>query len=128
MQMSRLPFKWNWSWGFVLFIALPAGALALLGLRAVRAEWIEREQQLRGQQTQVARLIDSAISNKLGTFEVELRQEKNLDRTKSTGVAYFFSVDRDGVIKFPNERVYFGEQPTESWTASTQQLIDDAQA
>lgn len=127
MPMPHLPLKWNWSWGFGLFIALPALALALLGLRAVRAERIEREQQLRGQQAQVARLIDAAISNKLGALEVELRQVANRDHSTTEG-AYFFSLERDNVLRFPTQRVHFGEQSAPVWSAHTQDLIDRAQA
>src|SRR5437870_9475760 len=97
MRIPRISLKWNWSWGFGLFIALPALALALLGLRAVRAERIERDQQLREQQTQVARLIDAAISNRLGALEVELRQlgNRNADaNNENSGGAYIFSLER----------------------------------
>lgn len=131
MQMPHLPLKWNWSWGFLLFIALPAFALALLGLRAVRAERIEREQQFRGQQTQIARLIDAAIINKLGALEVATPPVVNpnvIDAAESTRDAYVFSLQHDNVLRFPNQRVYFGEQASPSWPARTQNLIDQAQA
>jgi signal transduction histidine kinase len=131
MRIPRISLRWNWSWGFGLFIALPALALALLGLRAVRAERIEREQQLREQQTQVARLIGAAISNRLGALEVELRQlgNRNADASNehSSG-AYVFSLQRDNGLKFPSQRVYFGEQSTPVWPANTENLIDQAQA
>jgi signal transduction histidine kinase len=131
MRIPRISLKWNWSWGFGLFIALPALALALLGLRAVRAERIEREQQLRGQQTQVARLVDAAISNKLGALEVELHEAGNRDfdnTSERANGAYIFSLERDNVLRFPNQRVHFGEQSTPVWSAKCQDLIDQAQA
>jgi signal transduction histidine kinase len=131
MRIPRVSLKWNWSWGFGLFIALPALALALLGLRAVRADRIERQQQLREQQTQVARLIDAAISNRLGALVVELRQvgSRNADaNNENSSGAYIFSLERDNVLKFSNQRVYFGEQTTAVWPASTENLIDQAQA
>src|SRR5437870_10008412 len=96
MRIPRISLKWNWSWGFGLFIALPALALALLGLRAVRAERIEREQQLREQQVQLGRLIDAAISNRMASLQVELRQRENQnpDRSKETlNSFYVFSLD-----------------------------------
>src|SRR5688572_23647723 len=101
MWILRPSPRWNWSWGFGLFIALPALALALLGLRAVRAERIEREQQLREQQVQVARLIDAAMSNRIGALTAELRQhrsETNSERITSNEApnnAYLFSLDRN---------------------------------
>jgi len=131
MRLSSDALRWNRSWGFGLLIALPALALAVLGLRAVRAERIEREQQLREQQTQVARLIDAAISNKLGALEVELRQlgNRNADaNNEHSSGAYIFSLGRDNVLRFPNQRIYFGEQPTPVWSAATENLIDQAQA
>src|SRR2546428_8257170 len=128
MRIPRISVKWNWSWGFGLLIALPALALALLGLRAVRAERIEREQQLRDQQTQVARLIGAAISNRLGALEVELRHSPNRsadENNEQSNGAYIFSLERDNnELRFPNQRAYFGEQSTRVWPANTENLID----
>jgi Tfp pilus assembly protein PilV len=45
-----------------LLIAAPALLLALLGLRAVGAERIEREQQAREQQTQLSRLANNEFA------------------------------------------------------------------
>ena len=131
MRLPSLLSRWNWSWGFGLFIALPALALALLGLRAVRAERIEREQQLREQQAQLARLIDAAISNRMASLEVELsqRETQNADAPKETlSGFYVFSLDRNNLLKFSNQRVYFGEQSTPEWPASVENLIEQAQA
>lgn len=131
MRQSSDGLRWNRSWRFGLLIALPALALAILGLRAVRAERIEREQQLREQQTQVARLIDAAISNKLGALEVELRDAGNrhsdANNERSSG-AYIFLLDHNNLLKFPNQRVYFGEQSTPVWSTNTENLIERAQA
>jgi hypothetical protein len=54
-----------WWWVFVLFIATPALVLALLGLQAISAREIERELDLRDQQTQLATLVDSALARAL---------------------------------------------------------------
>src|SRR5438876_9770422 len=91
MRIPRISLKWNWSWGFGLFIALPALALALLGLRAVRAERIEREQQMREQQVQVARLIDAAVSSKISGLEVESRRREgqNFDEAEEALSGFF---------------------------------------
>ncbi len=108
----------TWWWIFGLFIAVPALALALLGLRAVRAERIERRQQIRDQQAQIARLADAAISNALAKAEGAVE----------------FTLDSQGLLVFPREKVYFGEfgrQPRwlrRQWPAATRQWIDDAQA
>ena len=48
----------SWWWVFGLFIALPAGALALLGLSAIGADEIERQQRIRDQQAHIIRLAD----------------------------------------------------------------------
>src|SRR5438105_11890883 len=117
--------------GFGLLIALPALALALLGLRAVHAERIERAQQLREQQTQVARLIDAAMANRLSAIEGELRPQENstADETKErSGGAYIFSLERDNVLRFPNQRVYFGEESTLAWLAKIENLVEQADA
>jgi hypothetical protein len=53
----------TWWWVFGVLIAAPALVLALLGLRAFRADRLEREQQLRDQQGQTAHLADAAIEN-----------------------------------------------------------------
>ena len=55
----------TWWWVFGLFIATPAVVLALLGLRSIHADDIERQQRLRDQQTQTARLADAALSSAL---------------------------------------------------------------
>ncbi|MFN2498717.1 MAG: sensor histidine kinase [Pyrinomonadaceae bacterium] len=127
----RVSLRWNWSWGFGLFIALPAFALALLGLRAVRAERIERQEQLREQQVQVARLIDAAISNRMAALEVDVRQHESQssDASKETlNGFYVFSLDQNNILKFPSQRVYFGEQSPPAWSETTENLIDQAQA
>jgi len=108
----------TWWWIFGLFVAVPAVALALLGLRAVRAERIERRQQVRDQQAQIARLADAAISNALAKAEGAVE----------------FTLDSQGLLVFPREKVYFGEfgrKPAwlrRQWPPATRQWIDDAQA
>src|SRR5438552_3821824 len=110
---------------------VPALALALLGLRAVRAERIEREQQLREQQVQVARLIDASMSSRLAALGVELKQQEdqNFDAAQQalSGI-YVFKLEQNNLLKFPRQRVYFGEQPTLVWPATTETLIEQAQA
>ena len=131
MRIPSISSRWNWSWGFGLFIAVPALALALLGLRAVRAERIEREQQIREQQVQVARLIDAAISSKISGLEVELRRKagQNFDEPeRALSGSYSFALDQNNVLKFPSQRVYFGEQPTLIRPETIETLIEQSQA
>ena len=102
-----------WWWVFSLLIAGPALALALLGLRAIRVERIEREQQLRDQQTQVARLADAAIRNTLERIAAQL--DRGGDPPGDAGSSLdvpdlpVFTLDAHGVLSFPRQRIYFGE-------------------
>ena len=61
---------------FALLIAAPAVALSVLGLRAVHADRLDRERQLRDQQSQTATIADAAIATVLDEFEAALRQSE----------------------------------------------------
>jgi signal transduction histidine kinase len=138
MRMVRyeLRSRMTWWWGFGLLIAAPALALAILGLRAVRAERIEREQQLRDRQAQTGRLADAAIRVALGDIERQLRIRDSLDQSISppevedSGI-HFFSYDRSGQLRFSRDRVYFGDSLRDStrvdWTESVD-LVEQARA
>jgi hypothetical protein len=52
----------SWWWVFALFIAVPAVALALLGLTAIRADAVERGIPMREQQDQLARVAEAALA------------------------------------------------------------------
>jgi hypothetical protein len=52
----------SWWWVFALFIAVPAVALALLGLTAIRADAVERGIRMREQQDQLARVAEAALA------------------------------------------------------------------
>src|SRR6185503_17473057 len=101
---ASLKSGWTWWWGFGLLIAVPALALALLGLRAVRAERIEREQQVREQQTQVARLADAALANALSELEHALQREAAPLQAND----FVFSFEPQGLLVFQRDRVWFG--------------------
>ena len=64
-----MAFRQSWWWVFGLFIALPAVALALLGLTAIRADDVEQQLRMREQQGQFARLADAALA---AAFDREL--------------------------------------------------------
>ena len=129
--------RMTWWWGFGLLIAVPALTLAILGLRAVRAERIEREQLLRDRQMQTARLADAAIRASLAEIEHQLRVHDSSDQDRSPlavedSAIHFFSYDRSGQLRFNSDRVYFGDSPQNAtrvdWTASVDQLVEQARA
>lgn len=110
----------RWWWVFSLLIVAPALALALLGLRAIRADRIEREQRLRDQRLQVARLADAAIGNVLEGVVSALREvadDQPSGRARMSLELHdlpVFLLDRSGVLAFLQDRVYsgpFGQQP-----------------
>ncbi len=72
---SRSLVRRSW-WGvFGLFIATPAVVLAVLGLRAIRADEIERQQHLAQQQAQVANLADAALATTLDRLVTDARSQ-----------------------------------------------------
>src|SRR5262249_44087709 len=121
----------TWWWGFGLLIAAPALALALLGLRAVRAERIERQQQVREQQTQIARLSDAALANALSELENALQRSVGPAPLQSND--FVFTFEPQGLLVFQRDKVWLGEADaaklrTVDWAQATQQLIEQAQA
>lgn len=127
---GSLKIGWKWWLSFSLLIAMPAFALALLGLRAVRAERIEREQQLREQQAQASRLANTAIANALERLEGELRRAD--DGSQKLSDLIVFSFNRNGLMSFHRDRVYFDEQSLwhnshAEWSPETESLIEQAQ-
>lgn len=108
--------RWNWWWGFSLLITLPALILALLGLRAVRIERLELNQQLREQQTQIARLADAAIANALTELDSELNRAesagpKSVDSPQALAQGYIFTFHRHDLLIFQKEKIFFGPSP-----------------
>ncbi len=87
----------GWWWVFSVLIAGPAVVLASLGLRAIRADRVEHEQQLREQQTQTAHLANAAVANAierttalLDRMDSEWLTQPDL-RLKRTSISLFFS-------------------------------------
>jgi signal transduction histidine kinase len=103
----------------------------VLGLRAVRAERIEREQQLREHRAQVSHLASAAIANAIAELEGELRHADESSQALSGLI--LLSLDHGGRITFLRDRVYFGEPalldaPSGGWGLSTELLIEQARA
>jgi signal transduction histidine kinase len=122
---------------FAVLIAVPALGLAWLGLRASRVERLEAEEQLRGQQTQLAKLADAAVLTALSPIEAELSR-------LSPGRAFprdlppevpIVSFHQSGLITFARDRLYFGpfgRHPPErerltAWPPAVARLVDQAQ-
>ena len=109
-RLPRSSIRPNWWWVFLLLIALPAATLAVLGLRGLKADEVDRQQRLRNQQTQIGRLADSAL---LTALERELaggraRGENSASDdlpSRGTEDAVFFRIDEAGAVSFPQERV-----------------------
>ena len=74
MLAGKVKLHWSWWWAFAVLIAAPALALAVMGLRAVDAEKLERQQRVSEQQTELSRLADVAIRSWLSQVENELRK------------------------------------------------------
>ncbi|MGH9239596.1 MAG: hypothetical protein ACRD3G_16260 [Vicinamibacterales bacterium] len=91
-----------WWWVFGLFIATPALILALLGLQAISAREIEREQGLRDQQAQLATLVDSTLASALDRVAADALAAADGDEYVA------FEIDDGGVVSFPRHRVFFG--------------------
>ena len=143
MRMLSTTFRSGRGWWavFGLLIATPALALSWLGLRVVRAERIERAQQVREQQTQLARLADAGIGNALAEIEAELRRADTVVPAGETGVEGdladlpTMAFHRSGLLSFPRDKVYFGEfgqrpaarQSSAHRSAAIQRLVYQAQ-
>ena len=104
-----------WWWVFSILIAGPALVLALFGLRAIRVDRIEREHQLREQQTQVARLADAAIANAVERMIAQLDRmgvdsfAKSARGSLEQPDLQVFILDAGDVLSFPRQRIYFGK-------------------
>lgn len=127
-------------WGlFALLVAVPALALSGLGLRAVRGDRLQAEQQLRTQQQRIAELADAAIQNALTQAAADLRR---IDADETGGIGTIPSdaptilFQRSGLVVFPRDRVYFGpfgRVPPErarltDWPPAIARQVDEAQA
>lgn len=98
-----------WWWVFGLFIATPALILAVLGLQAIRAREIEREQGLRDQQAQLAKLVGSALATAFDRVAADALGATREDELVS------FEIDDHGVFRKPRIVIcsFHGSEPYE---------------
>jgi signal transduction histidine kinase len=103
-------------WFIVALVVGPAIVLAALGLRALSLERSGREQELWREQSRLVLLVDSAVSNALSAIEGKLRRGKSEPNDDSSvqeegkSVPYIrFIFDRNQLLIFPDDRVFFGE-------------------
>ncbi len=120
----------GWWWIFGICIGAPAVVLAMLGLRAVQLERIERKQQIQEQQGQTALLIDAAIAAALAEREGELTRPQPRSRRPGT---LWLQIDRRHILIAPEEKVYFaepGERPeaVQKELPAPSSIADEAQA
>jgi signal transduction histidine kinase len=125
-----IPARSGYMWWLIFsaFIATPAVALSVLGVRSIRAADIERDQRLRDEQAAVARLADGALEAALaraGDRGASARSDHHIP----------FVLEQNGVLVFPADRVYaapFGLKPSamvdDSPVGSVAATIDEAQA
>ena len=109
--LSQSAARQSWWWVFGLFIALPALALAVLGLNAIRADEIDRRLKVRDQQAQISRLADAALSTILDRELTEARARvRNATPPGPDGdSSIVFEIDKDNVTSFPAHRLYAGD-------------------
>ena len=135
--------KPTWWWVFSVLIAAPAVVLAGLGLWALRAERLDTERRHQEHLRQFARYVDTSLDSLLARLLAELRSVDPRqpvwpgELRELLGEVSIFSLDPDGLLTFPSERVYFGdfgETPadvrggTAGREPERQALIDLAQA
>ena len=99
----------SWWWVFALFIAVPAVALALLGLTAIRADGVEREVRMREQQDQLARVAEAALAAAFDREITAARMRAVRDPSDVRAADVLFEIDDRGVVWFPVDRVHGGE-------------------
>src|SRR4029077_8248702 len=114
-----------------LLIAAPALALALLGLRVAQLEGLERAQQTREQQAQLARLADTTIGTMLSGMQSELLRATS--SSAATRKYIVFALEPSGRLLFPQDKIYFPDpsmpdvRSDPKWTRDTELLIERAQ-
>jgi signal transduction histidine kinase len=116
MKLPPLFGSFRGWWFIVALVVGPAIVLAALGLRALSLERMGREQELWREQSRLVLLVDSAVSNALSAIEGKLRRGESelIDDPSLQGegksVPFIrFVFDRNQILIFPDDRVFFGE-------------------
>jgi len=113
LRVPQALVRRSWWWVFGLCIATPAVVLAVLGVGALRADDLERENRRRDRDAQLARLVDAALANVLDGFAADIQSgESNADRPAELGSASVdsirFELSGDGRLLFPDDRLVEG--------------------
>jgi signal transduction histidine kinase len=112
-RLSPAFVRRSWWWVFALLIAMPAVALAVLGLGVIRADDRDRERRHRERQSDVAdqirRLADASLAT---TLERLVADAGPLTTAADASIA--FAIEANGTVSFPAHRVTvlpFGSAP-----------------
>jgi len=103
----------RWWWAFAAFIGIPALVLAAIGIHTVDLQRAERRNNIAEQQSQVAFLVDTALSSAFSRIEERLLQRES----GSLNEAPLFSLDHSGRLVFWQDKVFFADPddgPSES--------------
>lgn len=103
----RMSPRREW-WIFGVLIAAPALVLSLLGLRAARLDEVDRDQQAREHQHQIAVLADASLGNALESLERDL-QRFEVGAHPDAGGSRLMIYEAAGHLLFPRERVFFAD-------------------
>lgn len=122
IRMPRLG-SYGWHGGLALLVVVPAAVLALLGVRAIRAERLEQQQLLRAHHRQAAGLLDAAIASRLEEIA------RSLTRGEEILEGDVFTIGPGGAVSFPADRLFFhGFSATVEWAREIEALIERAGA
>jgi len=140
MKLPPLLSSFRGWWLIVALVVGPAIVLAALGLRALSMERTGREQELWREQSRVVLLVDGAITNALSAIEGKLRRgeleliDDSSAPEEGQSVPFVcFVFDRNQLLIFPGDRVFFGEvglrpaqAPAFSLSHQIEQVIEQA--
>jgi signal transduction histidine kinase len=120
----------SWWWVFSLCIATPAVALAVLGVGALRADDLERENRRRDREAQLVGLVDTALANVLE----HLATDTGAAPGERLADSIRFELEGDGRLLFPDDCLVEGDDsgpPPEARVGLPRNLagqVADAQA
>ena len=105
---SQMAFRQSWWWVFGLCIALPAVALALLGLTAIRADDVE-QQLACGSSKAVRPTRRRSSCGRLRSRAHDGARDNRPRHERLAARGLPFEVDTSSVVWFPADRVYAGD-------------------